>query len=414
MPRPKTTSSLRAIAGLLTAAVMVAAASAVAAEQVPGGSFTDDDGSVHEGAIEAVAAEGITLGCNPPGNYRFCPHDPITRGQMAAFLVRALDLGAGGADQFGDVGDSPFAADIGALAASGVTKGCNPPVNDRFCPDDAVARGQMAAFLVRAFGLPPSPEGAFNDDDGSVFEDDIDALAASGVTRGCSTSGFCPEDPVTRAEMASFLARALGLSVTTPLPATTAHVVSITDGDTIRVLVDGVNEPLRLIGIDTAETGEPCAAEATETLEALVERGTVRLQIDVSDRDRFGRLLRYVFDAEGVMVNEEMVRRGWAEAVEFPPDTAYASVLEVAEAAARSAGLGLWSGDCSAPGDGGTTTTTSPPPPDGGCDPSYPTVCIPPPPPDLNCDDVPYDDFAVLEPDPHGFDGNNDGVGCQT
>jgi hypothetical protein len=58
-----------------------------------------------------------------------------------------------------------------------------------------------------------------------------------------------------------------------------------------------------------------------------------------------------------------------------------------------------------------TTTTTTPP---SNCHPSYPTVCIPPPPPDLNCDDIPYNNFTVLAPDPHNFDGNHDGVGCVT
>ena len=56
----------------------------------PGGTFIDDNGSIHEPSIEAIAAAGITLGCNPPDNDRFCPDDPVTRGQMAAFLHRAL------------------------------------------------------------------------------------------------------------------------------------------------------------------------------------------------------------------------------------------------------------------------------------------------------------------------------------
>ena len=56
----------------------------------PGGTFTDDDGHIFEGAIEAIAAEGITKGCNPPVNDKFCPNDFVTRGQMAAFLKRAL------------------------------------------------------------------------------------------------------------------------------------------------------------------------------------------------------------------------------------------------------------------------------------------------------------------------------------
>jgi hypothetical protein len=102
--------------------------------------------------IEWLAEEGVTKGCNPPLNDRFCPNNPVTRGQMAAFLYRALDLPAGTRDAFTDDDTSVFQADIDALAASGITKGCNPPDNDRFCPNNPVTRGQMAAFLYRALG----------------------------------------------------------------------------------------------------------------------------------------------------------------------------------------------------------------------------------------------------------------------
>ncbi len=75
---------------------------------------------------------------------------------MAAFLVRALDLPATTAEFFTDVGDSVFEADINRLAVAGITKGCNPPENDRYCPDDTVKRDQMASFLARALGLAPT------------------------------------------------------------------------------------------------------------------------------------------------------------------------------------------------------------------------------------------------------------------
>ena len=113
------------------------------------GRFVDDDDSVYEADIEWLAGEGITKGCNPPRNDWFCPEEAVTRGQMAAFLVRALGLEAA-SNGFVDDEGSVFEADIGALAGAGVTKGCNPPRNDWFCPDDPVTRGQMAAFLHRA------------------------------------------------------------------------------------------------------------------------------------------------------------------------------------------------------------------------------------------------------------------------
>lgn len=171
------------------------------------GWFVDDDASVFEGDIEWAAIEGITQGCNPPRGDRFCPDQPVTRGQMAAFLVRALGLPASGRDAFDDDGDSVFEGDINALAARGITRGCDP---DSFCPDEPVTRGQMAAFLRRAYELSGSEVDYFTDDDRSVFEGDIAALANSGITRGCTATEFCPDELVTRGQMAAFLHRAEG------------------------------------------------------------------------------------------------------------------------------------------------------------------------------------------------------------
>lgn len=173
------------------------------------GRFADDDRSIFESDIEWLAAREITRGCNPPFEDRFCPEAVVTRGQMAAFLGRALEL-AGAPNHFVDDDGSVHEADIGALAGAGITKGCNPPTNDEFCPEGPVTRGQMAAFLTRALGLSPSAS-PFTDDDGSVFESEIAALAAAGITRGCNPPAndeFCPDRPVTRAQMAAFLHRA--------------------------------------------------------------------------------------------------------------------------------------------------------------------------------------------------------------
>ncbi len=180
---------------------------------LPGPPFTDIIGSVHYDDIAFIWREGITKGCNPPANTLYCPASPVTRGQMAAFLVRGLGLATAENDAFTDDAGNIFEDDINRLAAAGITKGCNPPANDRFCPNDPVTRGQMAAFLVRAFGyVDPGGGDHFVDDDGSIFEGDIDRLATARVTLGCNPPAndrFCPNDPVTRAQMASFLARAL-------------------------------------------------------------------------------------------------------------------------------------------------------------------------------------------------------------
>lgn len=216
------------VAILLVAALAITAM----ASPPPGGSFVDDDGSVHEGAIEAIAAQGISRGCNPPTDNRYCPEDPVTRAQMATFMVKALDLPSTSVDAFDDDGGSVHESDIDRLAVAGIARGCNPPDNTEYCPDDPVTRGEMAAFLVRAFEYELSGGDRFVDDDGSVFESDIDRLGSAGITKGCDPPNnrrFCPEQFVLRDQMAAFLMRALELSPLDLPPGYTYYVHS--DGD---------------------------------------------------------------------------------------------------------------------------------------------------------------------------------------
>jgi len=212
-----------ALAGLLISGVAVAALP-------PGGTFEDDNGNVHEGNIEAIAAEGITKGCNPPADDRYCPSSNVTRGQMAAFLNRALGLAPAGTDYFTDDAGTVFEADINAVAAAGITKGCNPPANDLFCPNASVTREQMAAFLDRAFGYPATATDYFTDDESSIFQGSINSIAAAGVTAGCNPPAndhFCPTALVKRDQMASFFARALELDPITPPPPETPDAIII-------------------------------------------------------------------------------------------------------------------------------------------------------------------------------------------
>ena len=178
---------------------------------LPGGTFIDDNESVHEASIEAIADAEITRGCNPPANDRFCPNDSVTREQMAAFLTRALKLPSATKDYFADDDGSIFEADINAVAAAGITVGCNPPENTSYCPGRSISRAEMATMLTRAFDYPADKTDWFADDDGLVHEASINSIAAAGVTLGCNppvNSAFCPADPVTRGQMASFLVRA--------------------------------------------------------------------------------------------------------------------------------------------------------------------------------------------------------------
>ena len=228
----KTRLGQLALAVLLLAGAAVAfpttPATAQVAELPPGGSFVDDNNSAHEGSIEAIAAIGITVGCNPPANDRFCPEQPVTRGEMATFLSRALPLGEASVEPFSDITGSIHASAINAIAAVGITKGCNPPVNTSFCPDRSITREEMASMLTRAFDLPAAASGPFTDLGQSVHTGDINALAASGITLGCNppdNTNFCPTQRVTREQMATFLARALDLDPIDP-PDAPFHLIS--------------------------------------------------------------------------------------------------------------------------------------------------------------------------------------------
>lgn len=135
-----------------------------------------------------------------------------------------------------------------------------------------------------------------------------------------------------------------------PAGAEEVAVRSVTDGDTLDVtLADGSTATVRLIGIDAPETGECFGERSTRALAALAPPGErVAMTTDVSDRDQFDRLLRYLW-AGGMSVNEEAVRRGAAVARRYPPDTAMAERLDEAQANASSAGRGLWDADVCGP-----------------------------------------------------------------
>jgi hypothetical protein len=171
----------------------------------PVAGFLDIGSSAFRGDIAWLSATGITRGCTADRE-RFCPGAEVSRGQMAAFLARALHLPATSTDYFTDDNGIQFEGDINRLAAAGITRGCTTTT---FCPDGLVARQQMASFLARALHLPATSTDYFTDDQGSIHEGDINRLAASGITSGCSPTTFCPQVVVTREQMAAFLHRGL-------------------------------------------------------------------------------------------------------------------------------------------------------------------------------------------------------------
>ena len=192
-----------------TAVVMSAVGSGVAVAE-----FEDVEG-VHAPAVAALEGLGVFEG-TACGEGLFCPGEPVRRWTMAVWLVRVLDESEpqAGSSRFVDVDDSewwmPY---VERLADLGITYGCATELA-RFCPEDPVTRAQMASFLSRAFGLEAPegpPEVEFSDVGEGVHTDSIYALAASGITAGCAAepeARFCPGRFTTRAQMASFLERA--------------------------------------------------------------------------------------------------------------------------------------------------------------------------------------------------------------
>ena len=122
---------------------------------------------------------------------------------MASFLTRALDLPPSPDDWFDDDDNSVHDEAIDSIAEAGI-KGV-PQRTLR--PDNAVTPGRWQASLTRALDLPPSPDDWFDDDDNSVHDEAIDSIAEAGITTGFDDGTFRPEEPVTRAQMASFLDR---------------------------------------------------------------------------------------------------------------------------------------------------------------------------------------------------------------
>ena len=204
---------------------VVLVASVVAAGPVAGqedaGGFSDVTGGVHKPGIDALDALGVFEGTEC-GEGMFCPGDEIKRWTVGVWLVRVLDEAEPAAateSSFADVDAGEWwLSHVERLVELGVTSGCLvDPL--RFCPDKSVSRGQMATFLVRAFDLEAAGSAGFIDTAGDVHAPNIDVLAAAGVTSGCETEPlqYCPNKPVKRAQMATFLARALGL-VDVPQP----------------------------------------------------------------------------------------------------------------------------------------------------------------------------------------------------
>jgi endonuclease YncB( thermonuclease family) len=252
---------------------------------------------------------------------------------------------------------------------------------------------------------------------------------------GSPTSALASATPTARAVAAATATPTAKPTLTPeatfgPIGQTTeATVVRITDGDTIVVAYGGKEYKVRYIGMDSPETVDPSSPiqwmgpQATAANAALVAGKTVFLEKDVSEVDRFNRLLRYVWLTNGTawtLVNLELVRQGVASAKSYPPDTKYDALYLVAQGEAHRSALGLWGPPPELPTPAPTPEpiivpfVDPEPEPASECHPSY-EPCLPIV-ADMNCPAVRAMGAApvtVIGPDEYRLDGNHDGIGCE-
>ncbi|MEX0667577.1 MAG: DUF3048 domain-containing protein, partial [Acidimicrobiia bacterium] len=257
--------------GVLLAVV----ASLPAAGQVslgPGGTFLDDDFRASEPAIEALVATGITNGC---GEQLFCPTASVTRGQMATFLARSLKAGSSDLGPFSDlVPGSYYVGFVNRLFELGVVDGYS---DGTYRPDAPVSRAEMAALLVRAIGLEVGGSQVVSTPFIDVpadawFAPFVESLRGAGITTGCAVDRFCPDGAVTREQMALFLARTFQL----PLPVVPGRTSPLNG-----LPATGLATQRRLIAvkIDNAFSARPQSGieQADAMMELMVEGGLSRM-----------------------------------------------------------------------------------------------------------------------------------------
>ena len=186
------------------------------AEADPVNSFIDDNNSRFEPFIETARANGLITGCNPPDNDQVCPHELLTRGEMALMLARAIEAPAPANDHFRD-DDGHFAEGaVNALMDAGVGTSCGA---DRFCPDRPISRGEMAHMIFRTFAWTAEAElGRYSDLAESLFAEPLTELASRGGILACDSPvdmNVCPTATVSRDEAIFALVTAMELGPTT-------------------------------------------------------------------------------------------------------------------------------------------------------------------------------------------------------
>lgn len=197
-----------------------------------------------------------------------------------------------------------------------------------------------------------------------------------------------------------------------------ATVTRVVDGDTVELtFADGNSEKLRLIGVDTPETvhptigEEPGGREASDYTKAALTGKTVLVEFDVEQRDRYGRLLGYLYTADGTLFNATLMDEGLAQLATYPPNVKYVGVFTALQKGAQAAQVGLWAtGQETAPAEESLPET-----------PDRPALQYDPFGPDRDCSDFAtwaeaqafYEAAGGPAQDPHRLDSDRDGVACE-
>jgi hypothetical protein len=182
-------------------------------------SFVDDDNSRFEPYIETAKDKGLIAGCNPPSNDRVCPHQPVTRGSMAIMLARALGISSQSKDHFEDDNGHLAEASLNGLTEAGVLTGCE---KGHVCPDRLLTRGEMAAMVIRAFPTRGSADpDKYQDLDDSSFREPLAQLAGHGGVLACDQPNnrrLCPDQAVRKDEAIFAVVSVMGLNPISTAP----------------------------------------------------------------------------------------------------------------------------------------------------------------------------------------------------
>ncbi len=217
-------SRVGGFSALILGVVLIGVPPVIAEDETipPGGHFWDDDGNISEGAIESIVGAGIMKGCNSPYYDMFCPEWTVSRGEAAQVLRSAFDVSERGSNTFVDTVGKPYLSDISALTSAGVMTGCS---ETEFCPEEDITREELAEVFARFLDLTDIRRPL--SDMVGASGDSAAAVVSERIMLPCDLDSwaFCPNEPVTRGELASFVLRALDMRPTYPPPAQ-VHMLS--------------------------------------------------------------------------------------------------------------------------------------------------------------------------------------------